>query len=614
MVAVRSQVDVAAAQPAIHDYAIIGDGRSAALVARSGSIDWLCWPRFDSPSVFARLLDVERGGSWRIDPTRTVRRSRRYVEHTNVLETVFEDAGARCVLLDLMSVASEQDKAHMLVPDHEILRYLRCERGEMTFHIEVAPRPDFGQAAVHTSAHRHLGIRWQVGSTLLTLRADCPLRLDGAGVARGTVTLRAGESIALSLTFDAEGPALLPPLGPAAGERVLRAITWWKSWIGRARYDGPYREQVLRSALAVKLMGFAPSGAIVAAPTTSLPERIGGPLNWDYRFCWLRDAAFTARALLRLGYQEEATAFVSWLLHATRLTRPELRVLYDVYGNQPTHERVFPHLRGYRNSRPVRTGNLAAAQLQLDCYGEVIDATAQIARAVGTLDHVTQQLLRDFGAYVCENWHRPDQGIWEPRTPPEHRTHSRLLCWVALDRLLRLSDARCIEKIDRARIAEHCNAIRDDIEAHAFDAALGAYTGSFGIPTLDASVLLMTWYGYQRGDAPRMRSTYARLRERLDAGPGLLYRYERKVHGHEGAFWICSFWAVEHLAKGGGTLAEAMAMMDATCAYANDVGLMAEEIDPATGEGLGNFPQAYTHVGLIGAALSIEERARGETR
>jgi GH15 family glucan-1,4-alpha-glucosidase len=271
-------------------------------------------------------------------------------------------------------------------------------------------------------------------------------------------------------------------------------------------------------------------------------------------------------------------------------------------------------MRGYRDSRPVRTGNLAAAQLQLDCYGEVIDATSQIARAVGTLDQATQKLLRDFGEYVCANWRRPDQGIWEPRSKPEHRTHSRLLCWVALDRLLQLASEGCIDKVDRAHLAQERDAIRADIEANAFDPVIGAYTGAYGNPVLDASVLLMTWYGYQPGDSPRMRSTYERLREHLEAGPGLLRRYERSVHGYEGAFWICSFWAVEHLAKGGGTLAEATAMMDAACAYANDLGLMAEEVDPATGQGLGNFPQAYTHVGLISAALSIEERAKKERR
>jgi GH15 family glucan-1,4-alpha-glucosidase len=597
-------------QPKIHDYALIGDGRSAALVSRGGSIDWLCWPRFESPPVFARLLDVARGGSWQITPTTRMRTTRRYVEHTNVLETTFRNADGACVLVDVMTIASEADKARMLVPDHEILRRVRCERGEVALEVHVDPRPDFGSARMRVAQHAKLGARWQYGSRLLALRAEVPLRIDDDGVARATIRLRAGESVALSLTFDEEGPALLPPLGEAADERVARSIAWWREWAGRARYSGPYREAVLRSALAVKMMSFAPSGAIIAAPTTSLPERMGGNLNWDYRFCWLRDAAFTARSLLSLGYTEDAEAFCSWLLHSTRLTRPELRVLYDVYGRPPMAEREVNGLRGYCDSRPVRVGNAALDQLQLDCYGEVIDATAQLARASGSLDRDTQRLLRDFGDYVCRNWRKPDQGIWEPRGSAEHRTHSRLLCWVALDRLGELAERGIVDRIDRRRLATECAAIRADIEAHAYDASVGCYTSAFGNRELDASVLLMTWYGFHAGHAPRMRSTFARLRERLTAGPGLLYRYEHSRRKREGAFWICSFWAIEHLARGGGTLADAHEMMKAACSYANDLGLMAEEIEPSTGDGLGNFPQAYTHVGLISAALSIEERAR----
>jgi GH15 family glucan-1,4-alpha-glucosidase len=597
-------------QPEIADYALIGDGRSAALVSRAGSIDWLCWPRFESPPIFARLLDLDRGGCWTLEPRRPARVSRRYVAHTNVLETVFEDADGRCVLLDAMTIASEHDKARVLVPDHEILRHARCERGAAELEVRVQPRPDFGRARVRVTAHPRLGIRWQVGSQLLTLRSDVPLWLDDGGVVRATIRLRAGDATSLSLTFDEEGPALLPPLGAAAGERLARTEAWWRTWAERARYEGPFRELVLRSALAVKLMAFAPSGAIIAAPTTSLPERLGGDLNWDYRFCWLRDAAFTTRALLELGYLEDAEAFCSWLLHSTRLTRPELRVLYDVYGRSPTRERTVPTARGYRDSRPVRIGNLAFDQLQLDCYGEVIDATAHLARVAGALDRDTQALLREFGEFVCRNWHRPDQGIWEPRGTPAHRTHSRLLCWVGLDRLVTLSAQGLIGRVDRGRLLAECAAIRADLETHAYDPSLGCYTASLGSAELDASVLLMSWYGFHPAGSPRMRSTYARIRAVLGAGRGLLRRNEDGLRSQEGAFWICSYWAIEHLARGGGTLAEAHAMMADACSYASDLGLMAEEVDPATGHALGNFPQAYTHVGLISAALSIEDRAR----
>jgi GH15 family glucan-1,4-alpha-glucosidase len=584
----------------IDDYGLIGDGRSAALVSRAGSIDWLCWPRFDSAPIFAALLD-ERAGRWQLAPVAAARVTRRYVDDTNVLETRFATNAGSVVLTDSMTVAHERDKG--LLSDHELLRDVRCERGEVELALAIEPRPGF--EPVRGTLHPTLGLRWQIGSQLLALRGDVPIAADGTARFR----LRAGESATFSLAFDS-GPAVLAPLGARARERIARSVAWWREWAGRSCYAGPDRDRVIRSALAIKLMGFAPSGAIIAAPTTSLPERIDGPLNWDYRFCWLRDASFTARALLALGYVEDAVAFCSWLLHTTRLTSPELDVIYDVYGRRPPREIVRDDLTGFHGSRPVRLGNAAAKQLQLDMYGEVIDATAQIASVVGPLDRDTQHLLRDFGDYVCAHWRMADQGIWEPRGAPEHHTHSRLLCWVALDRLLQLHDRGSLAGIDVDKLADHREAIRSDIETHAYDAVRGCYTSAFGNPELDASVLLMTYYGFHPATSRRMRSTFARVCERLSAGPGLLYRYEESLRNGEGAFWICSFWAVEHLAMGGGTLEEARAFFSAACSYANDLGLMAEEIEPRTRESIGNFPQAYTHVGLISAALSLEQCAR----
>ncbi len=580
----------------IHDYGAIGDGRSAALVSRDGSIDWLCWPRFDSAPVFARLVDPDHGGSWRIAPTGAAQTTHRYVEDTNVLETTFELPDGRCTVTDLMPVE----------PESEVLRVIRCQRGEVELAVEAAPRPDFGRARVRASAHRSLGIRWETGAKLYTLRSDQPLTLGDDGAARGTIRLRAGETASLSLTFH-DGPAFLPPLGTHALDRIARTEAWWRAWIGRARYDGPYLGLVRRSALAIGLMTFGPSGAIVAAPTTSLPERLGADLNWDYRYCWLRDAAFTVRALLRLGYVDQAQAFCGWLLHATRLTSPELRVVYDVYGRRPVREHVIGGARGFEDSTPVRVGNAASGQLQLDCYGEVIDAAAQVARAVGEVDRETQHLLRDLGDQVWRTWREPDAGIWEPRGDQRHHTHSRLLCWVALDRLIDLADRGLVAHVDRDRLTRERAAIRDDLETQAFDPVRSCYTGSIGDPDLDASALLMSWYGFHPADSPRMRSTYTRIRNGLRAGRGLLFRNDDGRRRREGAFWICSFWAIEHLAMGGGTLTEAHAAMRAACAYASDLGLMAEEVEPMTGVGLGNFPQAYTHVGLISAALTLAE-------
>jgi len=584
----------------INDYALIGDGRSAALVSCAGSIDWLCWTRFDSPPIFAKLLDP-RAGAWQIAPVGESRVTRRYIDDTNVLETRFDSAAGTLVIVDLMTVAREEEKG--LVPDHELLRYMRCVRGEVEVDFAIEPRPEF--RVVTGVAHRTLGLRWQIGSRLLALRGDRPI--DASGCAR--FTMRAGETLSFSLTFD-EGPTVLVPLGAHALDRIKKSITWWHAWAARANYRGPNRDRVIRSALAIKLMHFAPSGAIIAAPTTSLPEVPGGSHNWDYRFCWLRDASFTARAALSLGYVDEAAAFCSWMLYTTRLTSPELEVIYDVYGNRPPAERVLYNLASFANSRPVRFGNSAAMQLQLDMYGEVIDATAQVAQVTGYLDRDTQNLLCMFGDYVCDHWHLPDQGIWEPRGAARHHTHSRLLCWVALDRLVELGRRGIVAGLDHDKLATHRAAIRRDIETNAFDAELGSYTGTLGGRELDASVLLMSWYGFHGPGSPRMCSTYARICERLGAGPGLFYRYEHSIPKREGAFWICSFWATEHLAKGGGTRAEANALFDAACRYANDVGLMAEEVDADTREPIGNFPQAYTHVGLISAALSLEERVR----
>ena len=604
------------AQPAIEpagariaEHGIIGNGRSIALVSRTGSIDWLCWARFESPPIFAALLDPVRGGAWTIAPVGSTRFTRAYVERTNVLETRFATASGRAVLFDLMPVSSEEHKHRALVPDHEILRRVTCERGEIEIEVCCDPQPDFGRKYTRVHDLGKLGVRWEIGIELLTLRADVPLKLADDGSARARFTLRAGESATFSLTYDEEAPIVLPPL-ELASESIVRSIRWWREWIARAKYDGPYRDDVLRGALTLKQMSFAPSGAIVAAPTTSLPERVGGSMNWDYRFCWLRDAAFTARALLSLGYVEDAEAYCAWLMHTTRLTRPELLNTYDVYGNLPDRERTVPSMRGYFDSRPVRTGCATTKQLQLDNYGEVIDAYAMLAQTTGSIDRETQSVLRDYGDFVCKHWRTPDAGIWEPRGEPKHRTHSKLLCWVALDRLIELSSRGLVDRLDRDRLSHTRAAIRDEIEKHAYDRDVGAYMGEYGGSELDAAVLLMSWYGYTPPDSPRMRSTYAAIIDRLSPRPGLLYRYDDSMRSHEGAFWICSFWAVEHLAMGGGSLAEAIAMFDAARGYANDLGLMAEEVDPVTHDAIGNFPQAYTHVGLINAALTIEERRR----
>jgi GH15 family glucan-1,4-alpha-glucosidase len=603
-------VDVAR-YPRIGDYALIGDCRSAALVSRDGSLDWLCLPRFDSPALFAALLDAERGGRFRVRPVGEFQSDRRYLSETNILETTFRTPSGSCVLRDLMPVASEEDKRSSLTPDHQVLREVEGLSGSVEVELDYRPRPDYGRVYPSLEQRGESGVWCSSGAAAFAIRSELPLKLAGdRQSASGVARIQAGEHRYLSLTYTAEAPAVVPPLGEVARGKVERTARWWRAWASRCTYRGAYRDAVVRSALVLKLMAYAPSGAVVAAPTTSLPEQLGGVRNWDYRYCWLRDASLTLRALFTLGYHDEALAFLSWMLHATRLTWPELQVLYDVFGETNLPERELGHLGGYAGSRPVRVGNDAHGQLQLDVYGEVIDAVFRFARLGGSVDRDTARLLDGLGHTVCKRWREPDEGIWEARSRRVHHTHSKALCWVALDRLIQMHEAgQVILSVDRFR-AER-DAIRAAVEAHGYNNDLGSYTSIFDGDELDASLLTLPLHGYIDGAHPRMRATCARIHERLARGP-LVYRYQAGADDGlppgEGAFGICSFWAVECLARGG-DLTGATRAFELLLGYANDLGLYAEEIEPETGAGLGNFPQAFTHVGLINAALTLAEHA-----
>lgn len=597
----------------IDDYALIGDCRSAALISRDGSIDWLCWPRFDSASLFAELLDAEQGGHFRIRPSGECRTERRYLPDTNVLETVFHAPSGSVALRDVMPVRSEDDKRKSLAPEHEVLRELEGLAGDLVLEIAYAPRPDYARMTPRLEDRGAFGLFCPTGRGIAVLRSDVPLEISlDLRTAGARVQIRAGERRYLSLSYSEVGPAVVPPLGPAAHARMRRSVSWWREWAARCTYDGPHRAEVVRSALVLKLMTYAPSGAIVAAPTTSLPERIGGERNWDYRYCWLRDASFTLRALLGLGYHDEAHAFFSWILHATRLTWPELQVVYSIFGEARLPERELLHLSGYAGSRPVRTGNDAHGQLQLDVYGEVLDASVRYARSGGHFDRDARRLLAGLGQTVMKRWRTPDEGIWEGRSGRSHHTYSIALCWIALARLIELHELSAIE-VDVERLRAEQDQIRAEMETHGYNEEIQSYVQVFDGNEVDASLLTLPLYGYVDPTDPRMAATRARIQSELTSGP-LVYRYaEGSADGlsaGEGTFGICGFWAIEAAALGG-HLSSAARTFEQLLGYANDLGLFAEEIDPATGGGRGNFPQAFTHVGLINAALTLQECGDG---
>ena len=596
--------------PKIQDYGVVGDCRAAALISKYGSVEWLCWPRFDSPSIFAAILDRAKGGCWSISPRGEFDCRHSYIRDTNVLETAFVTSTGRMVLTDVMPVASEDFKRQNLLPDHELMREVICTDGEVEIAVEFYPRAKYGLHPVRIRQIGKCGMRMDVETGAYWLRSSQPMQLQ-ADRAHLFTRLQKSQRLQFSLTYDEESPAVLPALGNKFHDAVKRSTDWWQGWAGRCRYEGPYREAVTRSALALKLLAYSPSGAITAAPTTSLPEHVGGSLNWDYRYCWLRDASLTIRAMIGLGYMAEAESFLSWLLHATRLTRPELRILYTVFGQLGPAEEEIPHLSGYFNSRPVRIGNGARGQSQLDIYGEVVDAAAQYALDSGGFNRTTQKVLIGLGKYVAQHWDQPDEGIWEPRSGRKNHTYSRLMCWTALDRLLALGEKGILHNFPREQFQRERDKIRRQIETRAWNSQHHTYVETLDGDKLDAVLLRIPWYGFEPADSARMKQTFAQIRKRLSAGDSLLYRYE--LQPREGAFGVCGFWAVEHLALGGGTLDQAHHLFQELLRYGNDLGLFSEEIDPTTGDALGNFPQGFTHIGLISAALTLQERERGES-
>ncbi|HEX7079248.1 MAG TPA: glycoside hydrolase family 15 protein [Candidatus Eisenbacteria bacterium] len=594
----------------IEDYGIIGNLRTAALVGRSGSIDWWCDPHFDSPSVFAAILDDAAGGRFRIGPVGGgLAGTQAYVPDTNVLRTRFATADGVAELTDFMPVrVPGGDRARRL-----LVRRVEVPRGELSLRLDCRPAFDYAReghrVALEPGGARFLGGRGRA----LALASSVPLARAGAGVT-AEFTLRAGERRTFLLAAADDGDEGLATLAARDPDRMLEeTIRYWKGWTAGARYRGRWRDAVIRSALALKLLTFEPTGAVVAAPTCSLPERIGGGRNWDYRYTWIRDASFTLRGLIRVGFLDEARRFMEWLVARVRETPAGegLQVLYSIDGTPGPAERTLDHLSGYRDSRPVRVGNDAVRQVQMDLYGELMDAVYLFDKHHAAIGEELWVDLRRLLDWLADHWRDPDDGIWEVRGGRRHFVHSKLMCWVAFDRGLRLADKRSLGA-DRDRWIRARDAIRREILERGWSESRRSFVQSYGSDVLDASSLLLSVTFFLPPNDPRMVETLRAVRERLATG-GLVRRYdpglaEDGVGGPEGAFGACSFWLVDALTRAG-RLEESRAVFEETLGHANHLGLFAEEIAPE-GRALGNFPQAFTHLGLINAAVNLD-RAMG---
>src|SRR5215212_3311269 len=583
----------------IADYGAVGDGRTVALVARDGAIDWLCLPDLDSASVFGALLDSERGGRFTLEPEPVSQSERRYLPGTNVLETTFTTAAGIVRVTDAMTLPTAG-----LSPYRELARRIEGLAGEVPMRWRVEPR--FGYASGATRINRRAGVPTATSGrdAIAVCSFEAGEATTSEGAIAGRFTTWAGSTSLLVLSAAHQAPLVLPPRTEVEA-RLESTGSAWRDWSDRREYDGAWEDAVLRSALALKLLVFAPSGAIAAAATTSLPEEIGGERNWDYRYSWPRDSAFMLRALLALGCGREARAFFSWLLHASQLTHPEVRVLYGLNGAVDAAEESLP-LAGYRGSSPVRVGNGAATQTQLDVYGELFDAAAEFARFEGGLDRDHARRLAGVADHVCSVWRQPDAGIWEVRSDPAHFTQSKMMCAVALDRALALADDGALRG-DTARWRRERERIRDFVETNCYSDARRSYVRTSDEDVLDASLLLGVLGRYDDPRSRRFLETVDAVRRELAAGP-LVRRYEGNdgVAGEEGAFLACSFWLVEAYARQR-RLDAAEELMDELVELANDVGLYAEEIDPASGDFLGNFPQGLSHLALVNAAAAIAE-------
>ena len=604
----------------IENYGIIGNMRTAALVGMNGSIDWFCFPHFDSPSVFAAILDDFKGGRFQISPTQQEIGSKQfYLPDTNVLVTRFLSPSGVGEMEDFMPTGLQRDSQW-----HDyLIRRVRVTRGSMEFMLRCHPAFDYARAT-HDTKITEQGANFHSADLTLGLFTTIPLTPDDRGV-RATFTLQEGQTVIFVLgCIETERHHVHCPSLDETHALFESTVDFWHRWLSKCTYTGRWREMVYRSALTLKLLTFEPTGAIVAAPTCGLPETMGGVRNWDYRYTWMRDAAFTLYGLLRIGFTEEAQGFMSWLEARAREVETDgsLQIVYGIDGRHDLKEETLDHLNGYRDSRPVRIGNGAYNQLQLDIYGELLDSLYLYNKYVMPIGYDVWTRIRRRLNWLCDNWQRPDEGMWEMRGGRRHFVSSKLMCWVAMDRGLRLAGKRSFPA-EQARWLQVRDQIYEEVMAKGWSGKRQSFVQHYGSESLDASNLLMPLVFFLSPNDPRMLSTLEAInRSPKDGGlvsDGLVYRYDSEtgvdgLSGREGTFNICTFWLVEALTRAGridrSKLVEARLLFERMLAYANHVGLYAEEIGGG-GEALGNFPQAFTHLSLISAAFNLD-RALGQ--
>lgn len=625
----------------INAYGVIGDCHSVVLVSPDGSIDWGCLPDFDSPALFCRLLDAEQGGYFQIAPTdKAIPGSQRYLRGSNVLQTKFASTIGEVVITDFMPVETLSAWPYQGMSNntwtredgscHCLVRSVECTHGELPITVTLKVSPHYAASlseislvhnagAVISGGQQHVGLSivgaYRVSSFSMKVEQDTEDTHPSLIV---QMTLREGESVLFALGVGRNAQAARRLVNVELPQRNFNAelahtLHCWRKWVSSCNYQGPYAEEVQRSALTLKMMTYAPTGAIVAAPTTSLPEDIGGMRNWDYRYTWLRDATFTLYALNVLGFTDEARAFTYWLRGLSYANGEDLQIMYGIRGERDLAERELTHLSGYQGSRPVRIGNGAADQKQLDVFGEILDCI-HLYRRQGcferygeTLNGPLWAMMRVLVEHVCAHWQDTDSGIWEVRGGLRHFVYSKVMCWVALDRGIRAAEQLQLEAdLSRWRLVRE--QIRTDILAHGYNTSIGAFTQSYDDDALDASNLLLPLVGFIPPDDPRMRSTVDRIIEQLTDEKGFVYRYHAGdgLAGSEGTFAICTFWLVDNLAMQG-RLDEARSLFERLLSYSGRLGLFSEEIDSHNSDALGNYPQAFTHIALINSAINLQK-------